>query len=378
MLFRAASLFFLLLSTASAGKRLAVLEVVGGLESESLVLVADGLRSGVLEVSSEASVDVLSREAASDALSGSGFSCSGSCELSIGRLLEADYVLAGNVTELDGQLFLFLELYDVAPGKLVKSRSFIYPDAVSMVREAPSAGRRVLLTGLGLEAELQGEDGMADKMAELREHRDETRRLEQLLAAQKRAAMSELQSQAQTDWAEVEGFAGQLDIHAREALEAFIEKYGAASIEWAGEAAPVPVPEVAMARGLLAKAEAGSRPEVRLEKGRELIAQGDPATALPLLEGLLSAHLPGPLRAETAMAYGDALFALADYKKAAGAYQSAIGSQPKGAFVPYALLRQAECFEKGGNTAAAQIFYEDIKRLYPGTKAAKTASQRLR
>jgi tetratricopeptide (TPR) repeat protein len=378
LLLRAIALFSLFLSTASAEKRLVVLEVLGPIQSESLVLAADGLRAGILEVAVQASVDVLSREAVASALSGSEFSCSGSCEVSIGRLVRADYLVSGNVTELDGQLFLFLDFYDIAASKLLKSRKFVYPDALSMIQEAPSAGRRVVLTSLGLEVEVEGEDGMDDRMAELREHRDESRRLEAQLAAQKQAAMSEVQSQAQTDWAEVEGFASDLDPHAQQALEEYISRYGEASIDWAGDRVQVPIPELDLARKLLAKVQADASPEVRLAKARKGIAGGDAATVIPLLEALLAEQLPGGLRAEVAMAYGGALFGQADYKRAAGAYQSAIGSLPKGPLVPDALLGQAECFERMGNQAAAQIFYADIKRLYPGTQAAKVAAGRLR
>jgi TolA-binding protein len=42
------------------------------------------------------------------------------------------------------------------------------------------------------------------------------------------------------------------------------------------------------------------------------------------------------------------------------------------------MLRQGECFDAQGQKENARLFYEDVVRLYPKTKAADDAKKKLK
>ncbi len=54
-----------------------------------------------------------------------------------------------------------------------------------------------------------------------------------------------------------------------------------------------------------------------------------------------------------------------------------VGRRPPPPRAPPALLRQGDCFDGMGRKEDATIFYEDVIRRYPKSKAAKTAKSRL-
>lgn len=65
------------------------------------------------------------------------------------------------------------------------------------------------------------------------------------------------------------------------------------------------------------------------------------------------------------------------YKEAASAYQVVVDRWPDSAFAPWAMLRQGECFASLGRKDAAKIFWEDLIKKYPKSKAAKEAKALL-
>lgn len=66
-----------------------------------------------------------------------------------------------------------------------------------------------------------------------------------------------------------------------------------------------------------------------------------------------------------------------NFKSAAGAFQIVVDKYGQSTWAPWSMLRQAECFEALGEKAGAQIFYADVIRLYPKSKAAKEAKTHL-
>lgn len=62
-----------------------------------------------------------------------------------------------------------------------------------------------------------------------------------------------------------------------------------------------------------------------------------------------------------------------EFKQAAGAFQDVLDKAPTSTWASWSLLRQGECFEGLGRAADAKIFYCDVLKKYPRSKAAKEA-----
>jgi TolA-binding protein len=66
-----------------------------------------------------------------------------------------------------------------------------------------------------------------------------------------------------------------------------------------------------------------------------------------------------------------------DYKQAAASFQVVVEKYAQSTWASWSMLRQGECFEALGDKEAAKIFYGDVVRLYPKSKAAKEAKEHL-
>lgn len=73
----------------------------------------------------------------------------------------------------------------------------------------------------------------------------------------------------------------------------------------------------------------------------------------------------------------EAAFNAKDFTGAVLRFQAVIDQHRDSAWAPWAMLRQGECFDAQGQAANAKLFYEDTIRLYPKSKAAKEAKQKL-
>ena len=65
------------------------------------------------------------------------------------------------------------------------------------------------------------------------------------------------------------------------------------------------------------------------------------------------------------------------YADAATAFQVVIDKYATSTWAPWSMLRQGECFEAMGKKAEAKLFWEDVVRKYPKSKAAKEAKTHL-
>lgn len=65
------------------------------------------------------------------------------------------------------------------------------------------------------------------------------------------------------------------------------------------------------------------------------------------------------------------------YADAATAFQVVIDKYGTSTWAPWSMLRQGECFEAMGKKAEAKLFWEDVIRKYPKSKAAKEAKTHL-
>ncbi len=62
-----------------------------------------------------------------------------------------------------------------------------------------------------------------------------------------------------------------------------------------------------------------------------------------------------------------------EFKAAAAAFQDVLDNAPASTWAPWSLLRQGECFEGLDRAKDATIFYCDVIKKYPKSKAAKEA-----
>lgn len=62
-----------------------------------------------------------------------------------------------------------------------------------------------------------------------------------------------------------------------------------------------------------------------------------------------------------------------DYKNAAAAFQDVIDKFGQSTWAPWSMLRQGECFDGLGKPDQARLFYCDVVKVYPKSKAAKEA-----
>ena len=66
-----------------------------------------------------------------------------------------------------------------------------------------------------------------------------------------------------------------------------------------------------------------------------------------------------------------------DYEKAVLRYQEVIDQFKASSFAPWAMLRQGEVFDAQGQQDNARVFYGEVIRIYPKTRAARAARKAL-
>jgi len=66
-----------------------------------------------------------------------------------------------------------------------------------------------------------------------------------------------------------------------------------------------------------------------------------------------------------------------DHKNAATAFDVVVKNHAESTWAPWSMLRQGECFAALGKPDVAKIFWEDVVKKYPKSKAAKEAKEHL-
>jgi TolA-binding protein len=66
-----------------------------------------------------------------------------------------------------------------------------------------------------------------------------------------------------------------------------------------------------------------------------------------------------------------------DYAGAVLRFQEVIDGHRESKWAPWAMLRQGEAFDAQGQTDNARLFYEDVTRIWPKSRAAKDAKKKL-
>ncbi len=115
----------------------------------------------------------------------------------------------------------------------------------------------------------------------------------------------------------------------------------------------------------------------KLELASEHIAAGRSRVARAVLEKALGEHKGAPEIPEIRYRLGETWFNEKNWGKAVGAFQSVIENHPDSEWAPWAMLRQGECFGELGQNDNAQLFFQEVIRVHPGTPAAKDAKKLL-
>lgn len=66
-----------------------------------------------------------------------------------------------------------------------------------------------------------------------------------------------------------------------------------------------------------------------------------------------------------------------NFSAAATAFQKVLSDFPDSTWAPWSMLRQGECFQSMGRQDEAKLFWNDVVKLYPKSKAAKEAKTYL-
>lgn len=118
-------------------------------------------------------------------------------------------------------------------------------------------------------------------------------------------------------------------------------------------------------------------PDALLKLAADHLAGGREEAAEAVLNRFLKEN-PNHARVDEARyRLGEAKFNAKLYPAAVIAFQKVLDEHKDSQWAAWALLRQGECFEAQGQKQNAKLFYEDTLRLYPKSKAAKEAKEKL-
>ena len=118
-------------------------------------------------------------------------------------------------------------------------------------------------------------------------------------------------------------------------------------------------------------------PDALIKLAEEHLAGGREKAAIAVLTRFLELN-PGHTReAEAQYRRAEAWFNAKEYNQAVLRFQEVIDAHKDSPWASWAMLRQGECFDAQGKSDNAKLFYEDVVRLWPKSKAAKEARTRL-
>ena len=119
-------------------------------------------------------------------------------------------------------------------------------------------------------------------------------------------------------------------------------------------------------------------PVEMLSLAKEHLAAGRPEAAESILNRFLKQHSGHDKEAEALYRRAEAAFNQKNYPGAVLRFQEVIDGHKRSVWAAYAMYRQGECFEAQGQRDNARLFWEDVVRLWPDTKAAKMAKAKLK
>ena len=119
-------------------------------------------------------------------------------------------------------------------------------------------------------------------------------------------------------------------------------------------------------------------PDAMLKLAEEHLAAGREPAAEAVLGRFLTAHPKHERAAEAKYRRAEAAFNAKNYPASVLRFQEVIDGHKKSIWAPWAMLRQGEAFEEQGQKPNAQLFYEEVVRAWPKSKAAAEAKTKLK
>jgi sulfatase modifying factor 1 len=141
---------------AQEKQRVAVLELQGDLPSNILLLISDEVRDGALDAfSGHDNYSVMTRENMFTLLTDMGLDpeecmADANCEVDAGRNIGAAYVVAGQVTMVEGTLMMTLKLFATGSGDMLESERIEAESQKGLISKTKGASQSMVAQGLGL------------------------------------------------------------------------------------------------------------------------------------------------------------------------------------------------------------------------------------
>ena len=124
-------------------------------------------------------------------------------------------------------------------------------------------------------------------------------------------------------------------------------------------------------------AEVPTDPEDLLALAKEHLAEGRPRAARSVLERFVAAYGDHELADEAYYRLAESYYNNGEYQQAILPFQDVVDRFGDTGWAAWAMVRQGECFRELGKDAEADLFWEDVVRLYPRSKAAEEAERLL-
>jgi tol-pal system protein YbgF len=150
---------------------------------------------------------------------------------------------------------------------------------------------------------------------------------------------------------------------------------GAAPVDddGAASASAAPAPQ-----GAATAPSQSSDPDTLITQAEQQLAQGDEPGAEATLDRFLSLFSDHKRAAEARYRRAEASFNDKQYAQAVLRFQEVIDKHKSSQWAAWAMLRQGESFDAQGQPDNARLFYEDVIRYWPKSKAATDARARLK
>ena len=118
-------------------------------------------------------------------------------------------------------------------------------------------------------------------------------------------------------------------------------------------------------------------PDALITLAEQHLAAGREQAAEAVLARFLTQHPDHERVPEALYRRAEAAFNEGDFSGAVLRFQEVIDGHKDSPWAAWAMLRQGECFEKQDQPENARLFYEDVVRLWPKSRAAKDARKKL-
>ena len=135
--------------------------------------------------------------------------------------------------------------------------------------------------------------------------------------------------------------------------------------------------EIVLNDGQVVETELPTNPQDLLREAEVHMIEDRPKVARAYYERFLRDFPEDANTAEARYPLAETYYNEGDFKKAILLFEEVVSKHPTSQWAPWAMVRQGECFDKLGQRANAELFWQDVIDRYPRTKAAKEAKTLL-